>query len=284
MRAVEQFQGQTSEFWAHVRLLSQLLGYSGEGGQVKAHRIAEMVGGLEKLGLDYAQVAESDGGTTVLGIELEAYFRFRAQVLNDTVRGCLMTAEEARAEFDRLLGPNAGATTPLNKQSGSKRVPAYLTGMANSLISRATAGWPCDYDPRVLTSFTRENRPLQTLARRVDGAFPCAVNPVAIWEIKEHYHTTTFGSRVAAAVYETLLDGLELRELRQRHGVRVEHCLMLDGHLTWWTMGKSYLCRIIDMLHMGLLDEAIFGREILTRLPVLAAGWVQKLQTSGAAK
>ena len=54
--------------------------------------------------------------------------------------------------------------------------------------------------------------PLRTLARRIDGAFPSAVNPVAVREIKEYYHTTAFGSRVADGVYETQID---LRNLRQ---------------------------------------------------------------------
>ena len=54
--------------------------------------------------------------------------------------------------------------------------------------------------------------PLRTLAQRVDGAFPSAVNPVAVWEIKEDYHTTTFGSRVADGAYETQID---LRNLTQ---------------------------------------------------------------------
>ena len=66
----------------------------------------------------------------------------------------------------------------------------------------------CDYDPRELTTVTTDGFPLRTLARRVDGAFPSAVNPIAIWEIKEYYYTTTFGSRVADGVYETLLDGV----------------------------------------------------------------------------
>jgi hypothetical protein len=33
------------------------------------------------------------------------------------------------------------------------------------------------------------------------------------------------------------------------------------------------LCRLIDMLHMGYVDEIMFGREILTRLPQLAYEW-----------
>ena len=30
---------------------------------------------------------------------------------------------------------------------------------------------------------------------------------------------------------------------------------------------------MIDMLHMGYVDEVVFGREVLTRLPELARGW-----------
>jgi hypothetical protein len=107
----------------------------------------------------------------------------------------------------------------------------------------------------------------------VDGAFPRVVNPTAIWEIKEYYYTTTFGSRVADGVYETLLDGMELTELLTSNDRKVHHLLVIDDHFTWWQCGRSYLCRIIDMLHMGLVDEVIFGREVLTRLPVLVREW-----------
>ena len=44
---------------------------------------------------------------------------------------------------------------------------------------------------------------------------------------------------------------------------------------TWWECGKSYLCRIIDMLSMGYVDEVLFGREVLTRLPALVPEWVR---------
>jgi len=49
----------------------------------------------------------------------------------------------------------------------------------------------------------------------VDGAFPSTVNPIAVWEIKEYYTQQTFGSRIADGVYESLLDGMELEELRE---------------------------------------------------------------------
>jgi hypothetical protein len=115
------------------------------------------------------------------------------------------------------------------------------------------------------------------LARRIDGAFPGPVNPVAVWEIKEYYYTTTFGSRVADAVYESLLDGMELEDLRSE-GVEVKHYLMVDDRFTWWDCGRSYLCRIIDMLHMGYVDEVLFGAEVRDRMPVLVKEWVSVMK------
>jgi hypothetical protein len=109
----------------------------------------------------------------------------------------------------------------------------------------------CDYDPRTLTTVTVAGRPLRTLARRVDGAYPRPVNPIAIWEIKEYNHTTTFGSRVADGIYETLLDGAELEDLLLE-GHKVRHYLFVDGYRTWWEDGKSYLCRIVDSMHSVL--------------------------------
>lgn len=41
-----------------------------------------------------------------------------------------------------------------------------------------------------------------------------------------------------------------------------------------WKCGRSYLCRILDMLHMGFVDEALFGREVVERLPTIVRDWV----------
>ena len=129
------------------------------------------------------------------------------------------------------------------------------------------------YDPRELTFFTRNQHPLRTLSRRVDGAFPSVTNPKAIWEIKEYYYTTTFGSRAADGVYETLLDGAELSELNSNEHKKCFHYLFVDAKYTWWDCGKSYLCRLIDMMHMGYVDEVIFGREIEVRIPEIVKDW-----------
>jgi hypothetical protein len=133
----------------------------------------------------------------------------------------------------------------------------------------------CNYDPRILTTVTLNGQPLRTLSRRVDGAYPSPVNPIAIWEIKEYYYTTSFGSRVADGIYETLLDGAELEDLTGiGHGVR--HYLFVDAYKTWWEDGKSYLCRLVDAMHMGYVDEVLVGSEVLECIPRLAKEWVKE--------
>ena len=163
----------------------------------------------------------------------------------------------------------------MNKQKGDKKAPAFFTGLVNMLIEHHAKGADCDYDPRTLTTVTHAGVPLRTLARRVDGAFPNSVNPVAIWEIKEYYYTTTFGSRVADGVYETLLDGLELEDLRTSENVDIKHYLMVDDYNTWWNMGRSYLCRIVDMLNMGYVDEVFFGSEVVDEMQSVVEEWIQ---------
>ena len=81
------------------------------------------------------------------------------------------------------------------------------------------------------------------------------------------------GFRVLNGVYETLLDGMELEELELAMQRKVHHLLVIDDYFTWWKCGRSYLCRMLDMLQMGYVDEIIFGREVLTRLPELAREW-----------
>jgi hypothetical protein len=52
---------------------------------------------------------------------------------------------------------------------------------------------------------------------------------------------------------------------------------MIDSHTTWWLMGKSYLCRIIDMLHMGYIDEVLFGYEVVEKLPDISSNWQKNI-------
>lgn len=68
---------------------------------------------------------------------------------------------------------------------------------------------------------------------------------------------------------------MELEELREHRGVEIKHYLIVDAHDTWWNDGKSYLCRIVDMLNMGYVDEVLFGREVVEEMPRLVEEWTK---------
>lgn len=275
MKADARFLTQPKEFWANVRTISQEVGYTERGANsIRIPSLNAIRQEFGRLGLTTAHIAGADDALTDFGQRLFDYFAFRATVLNDTVQGCFMKKDSAEIEFKRLKKKlNPQCPLPMNKQKAEKKNYAFLTGMVNMLVEANIGDAPCDYDPRSLTTMTHDSMPLRTLSRRVDGAFPSVVNPIAIWEIKEYYYTTTFGSRVADGVYETLLDGMELEELETAAQRKVQHVLFIDDRFTWWECGRSYLCRMIDMLHMGYVDEVVFGREVLTRLPALAKEW-----------
>ncbi len=185
-----------------------------------------------------------------------------------------MDVDEAKALYNDLYSKyKPSCPQPINKQKEEKKAPAYFTCMINMLIENRLNNLPCNYDPRELTTITKNGFPARTLSRWVDGAFPSPVNPIAIWEIKEYYYTTTFGSRVADGIYETLLDGMELEELSEHENIDVKHYLFIDSYNTWWNDGKAYLCRIIDMMHMGYVDEVCFGKEIIERLTIIVDEW-----------
>lgn len=279
MRSDIRFQQKSKVFWANVRTISEAVGYTFRGTKrIKVPTVADVRRSYGELGLSTQHLMGS-GGLTTLGYDIMEYFGYRANVLNEYVRHRLMDVNRAKAEFERLyVAFQPGCPIPNNKQKGEKKAPAYLTGIINMTIEAHAEGSTCDYDPRRLTTVTRNDAPLRTLARRVDGAFPSVVDPIAVWEIKEYYYTTTFGSRVADGVYETLLDGMELQELRAVEGVDVHHYLMVDSHYTWWECGRSYLCRMVDMIHMGYVDEVLFGYEVVERLPELVRGWVHELR------
>ena len=272
---------QPKEFWANVRTISQEVGYTERGqGTIKIPSLEAVKVKFAALGLSTNHIVSEDNQLTAFGVLLFQYFEYRAYILNDVVQPYLMNKEAAEIEFNRIKNQlNPQCPLPMNKQKGDKKNYAFLTGMVNMLIEQNIGDLACDYDPRSLTTITHNAMPLRTLARRVDGAFPSVVNPIAIWEIKEYYYTTTFGSRVADGVYETLLDGMELEELHNTMQRKVQHILFIDDYFTWWECGRSYLCRMIDMLHMGYVDEVIFGREVLDRLPELAQEWQHQYNT-----
>jgi len=282
LKADPRFQAQSKEFWANVRTISQEIGYTNRGaGTILIPTVAQIRKAFATLSLTTDHIVDDKGQLTDFGNTLIEYFKFRADLLDNTVKGNLMNKEEAEILFNewrKKLNPKC--PLPMNKQKGEKANHNFLTGLVNMIVEANIGDATCDYDPRSLTTITQNSMPLRTLSRRVDGAFPSVVNPIAIWEIKEYYYTTTFGSRVADGVYETLLDGHELEELEVAAQRKIQHVLMVDAYFTWWECGRSYLCRIIDMLHMGYIDEVLFGREVVERLPILAQEWKRSLDST----
>lgn len=279
MNPNDKFMRLPKTFWANVRLISQEIGYTERGtNQIKIPSLSSVESKLYKFGIDSRRLQNQKINNQRLGELLQDYFAYRADVLNSYVEPRLMNVKDAKRIFrEHFVKLKPSCPIPMNKQTGTKKAPAYLTGLVNMIIEAHSQGLPCDYDPRQLTVLTKDNLPLRTLARRVDGVFPSSVNPIAVWEIKEYYYTTTFGSRVADGIYETLLDGLELEELAEHENIKVQHYLIVDAYDTWWKQGKSYLCRIIDLLHMGLIDEALFGYEVVERLPSIVKGWTSQM-------
>ncbi|MCC7085619.1 MAG: hypothetical protein IT427_11515 [Pirellulales bacterium] len=307
MKPDPRFLKQPSNFWAHVRSISQAVGYTTEGtgyipvpkglpipknfkkhggprkSTVKIIDLPLIRNALRGLDLSDAHVADSLNVATPFGQLLCEYFEYRAKVLNNEVRRNLMDADESAALFKKCKAKyKASGPFVKNKQTGKKKAEAFLTCMVRMIIEDGLGGSKCNFDPLKLTTITRNGEPFRTLARRVDGAYPSPVNPIAIWEIKEYYYTTTFGSRIADGVYETLLDGMEIEEFRADLDDDIKHYLFTDSHFTWWGCGKSYLCRIVDMLHMGFVDEVLFGKEIITELPRIVNEWRSADQSRAA--
>ena len=247
MKPVVTFQKQPRHFWAHIKLLSEGLGYSSEG-KIKRYTLSDLQKFLVSYDLSVRHLNEIINKNTTYGELIIAYIDYRAEVLETIVAPNLMNREQAKAEFEQLRTKFTG-TLPLvyNKQSGEKRHPAYLTCIINLLTEQVLEDRYFNPNPQGLIVVTDNVKPLRIFSRRMDGAYPSIINPLAVWEIKEYYGSTTFGSRIADGVYETMLDGEEFAELRDLEGRDIKHYLIVDDYRTWWQQGKSYLCRIIDM-------------------------------------
>jgi len=279
MKANENFINLPQRFWAYVKFLSQKVGYAKRNSlMVKATSLLEIKKILNKIGLDPTCIYDGEEVISEFGKTLLHYFDYRANILNTYVEPRLMNLERARNTYNLLLKKlKPKCPIPMNKQKGEKKSPAYFTGIINMIIEANSGNHNCDFKPKELTLFMKNGKLVRTLSRRVDGAFPSISNPSAIWEIKEYYYTTTFGSRVADGIFETLLDGAELLELRENAKIHCRHYLMVDGYYTWWNLGRSYLCRIIDMLHMGYVDEVLFGYEVVELLPKIVKELISSL-------
>lgn len=280
MQAFPEFKTMPSEFWALVKFVSETLHYTDRKTKsIKTYTLEEITELLTSRNI-------AANNYTIR--TAKRYFDKRATVLNEFVQHMLMDAQTAKSEYEKLLPlyERNGfiCKLPINKQGGEMKKVNYFTAIINILTEKTIRNSSIydgslgfDDDPRgLIYVLDKKNNLIGASSRRYDGAYPEIMNPEMVWEIKEYYYATTFGSRVADGVYETQLDGYEFRDLKNRFGKEILHVFFIDAYKTWWIDGKSYLCRIIDILNSGLVDEVIVGKEVFTRWPELISSVIEK--------
>lgn len=257
MKAFKEFRREDKSFWFFIRFISEKLKYSKKG-VVLTYTVEQIEKLCEKEGIN---VSPDRINKAVL------YCKMRAELLNNVVEANLMDVEEAKEIFETMR--NSGkykCKLIINKQRKEIKKVNYFTAIITMLAEEILGGKEgFDPDPRGLVYLLNNKKIIGASSRRFDGAYPSVYNPKIVWEIKEYYYSKSFGSRVADAVYETELDGYEFNEIYDRTGQQVYHVMFIDGYYTFWGKGKSYLCRFIDTLNMGLIDELIVGKEVLSR-------------------
>lgn len=266
MKPNKNFLGLSPQFWALVKLTSESLGYSDrKSAGSKLRRFAKE----EVCDLKINAIFDKNSA-----IKVTEYLNYRACTIENDIYPLLMDRDEARTVYSKIIKDyTPKCYLPQNKQKGKKNHPSYLTCIVN-IITEQNLQTSFDDKPSKFTIITdNKNALATTLSRWIDGAYPSTLNPKAIWEIKEYYGTTTFGSRVADGVYETQLDGYEINAAEVITKKRILHYLIVDDKFTWWVKGKSYLCRLVDLMHMGFVDEVIFGKEVLSRWPEIIRSW-----------
>lgn len=294
MKAEPIWSNRPPQFWHYVRVISQHLGYARKG-EIYRHKPKSIERALRELELS----AEALRSNPIPGLsveELADYFNFRADLIHGPIARNLQTADEARETFLAVVDEFTTGVTPqfkdgkenarhyavaggvpvvvpYNKQKGDKRDVDFLTGMTNILISHYLEGEAFDQDPRQLPVVTEDGIVSGSMSRRMDGAYPDSVNPSAIWEFKCYYYTTTFGSKISDAVYITDLDGYERDEILKESRKYIQNNVILDAYSVFMEQGLSFLVRLVDMLQRGAVDNMIFGREVLSEIPVLVDEW-----------
>lgn len=269
MQAFDEFRNEGNLYWSLVKFVSENLGYSNKKG-VYSYSYDDIYNLCAKYNIQCDDILIN---------KIIKYSELRAHLINSTIKMNLMDGEKAKEVFETLyeeyIALDLKCKIPLNKQKGDMKQIAYFTSIINIVTEKSiksifgnSSTKLFDDDPKKLIYILDdENRLVGVGSRRFDGAYPSTISPIVVWEIKEYYYTTTFGSRIADAVYETQLDGFEFNNLLANTGIKVFHVLFIDAYHTWWDMGKNYLCRIIDALNMGLVDEVIVGNEVISRWP-----------------
>lgn len=263
MKAFPEFASESRSFWAFIKFVSEKLGYT--------NRKTKLVSSFSPEEIAQLCYDENIIVTDEIIFKAAQYIHMRAYAINNYIRNNLMNAEQAEELFKKIYNSRSyDSKLIMNKQTGDKKRVNFFTAIITMIAEDVLDGANTfDPDPRELSYLFKNNTILDGLSRRFDGAYPSVSSPKLVWEIKEYYYTTTFGSRIADSVYETQLDGYELNEIYRTTGQKIHHVIFVDSYKVWWEMGKSYTVRLVDTLNMGLVDDVIFGKEVLTEWPTI---------------
>jgi hypothetical protein len=219
-------------------------------------------------------VIETDAARGLLGYlrahpdlpdRLADYMRYRREEALRLEDDLLRSEEEALADLAELgdVEVQRYGTRSADHHQSSKVMVATVEALTRLTCDEVGMGF--DANPQSRTAVIDEES-IWVSPRRLDGALPSLLNPVGVWEIKEYWGVTGGGSKMSDAIYECQLVGQELRAFEALHGASVKHCVFLDGKAQWASR-RSDLRRAIDLLSMGLIDELIVGREVLSEWP-----------------
>ncbi|MGV9554545.1 DUF7687 domain-containing protein [Streptomyces sp. NPDC003522] len=209
---------------------------------------------------------------------LSDYWSKRSDV-SENAFALMRTESEARADYasisDQVL-QSYGV-----RLAGYHQSPKVLVNTVDAIVYHEcrSAGMPVNTNPQSRAALLSDEH-IWVSPRRLDGAMPDLLNPVALWEIKEYWGKTGGGSKMSDAVYELHLVGLELRMFEEEFGIHVNHYAILDG-VEQWKSRKSDVRRTVDLLYMGLLDEIIVGSEVLSEWPRAVVENIERARIAG---
>ena len=271
----KKFANEDPRFWATVKIVSETAGYSERVKKIngvmtdpsmKRYTMADILECHEKICISKGYCFDVNDVPLETANRVLEYLNYRNELIELEVKPNLMDRAQSKIEFEKMLTrfPDSKIKVQMNKQKGIKKHPSFLVNMVNFIAGNCFGFENFNNDPKNLCTVSDAEGLLKVLCRRMDGAYPTIHIPKIIWEVKEYYGTTTFGSRIADGIYETQLVGEELQQLQKEHGIKIQHVLFVDDYFTWWSCGRSYLCRLIDLLNSGHVDAIFFGREVVS--------------------
>lgn len=250
-------------FWHALRMLAdQLAGKRKYADMISPSEIMTLLRKAKTPAADALALYLDERGDALE--DLSAYWTKRREV-SDAAFALLRTESEAKEDYaaisDQVL-QSYGV-----QLAGYHKSPKVLVNTVDAVIYSECeeADVSVNTDPQSRATLVSDQH-IWVSPRRLDGALPDLLNPVALWEIKEYWGKTNGGSKMSDAIYELNLVGLELRMFEEEFGIHVNHYAILDGREQWQSR-KSDFRRAVDLLYMGLLDELVVGRAVLTEWP-----------------